>query len=348
MKIPESICVFRLSSLGDIVLTTVLLRRLRRQYPQAYIVMVVAEQYYEAVRFNIHCSAIVTVHTKNGLKGLLEARRKILAFTQGKKFDVVIDLHKNIRTALLKFSLGKTYYSIDKFRKQKLELVHRKIGKGQEIIHIVERYFKAVDDLHLTPDNEGAEIWTLTDFEHKEYRAFREKTTDIRIAIAPGARHFTKRYPAHKYVEALNALHQLFPKAYFELYGGNEEKELCHDIETALPFVVENYAGKLSLLESVEQLNHCSLMISNDSGLMHIAAARGIPVVAIFGSTVQEFGFIPYAVPYRIVETDADCRPCSHIGRESCPLGHFTCMNAITTEQLLDAVQQLVPLQSSQ
>jgi ADP-heptose:LPS heptosyltransferase len=94
MKIPESICVFRLSSLGDIVLTTVLLRRLRRQYPQAYIVMVVAEQYYEAVRFNIHCSAIVTVHTKNGLKGLLEARRKILAFTQGKKFDVVIDLHK--------------------------------------------------------------------------------------------------------------------------------------------------------------------------------------------------------------------------------------------------------------
>lgn len=342
MDTPASICVFRLSSLGDIVLTTVLLRRLREQYPHACIIMVVAEHYAECVRYNIHCSAIVTVNTQDGVKGLWKARKKILAFTQGKKFDIVIDLHKNIRTFFLKQGLAHTYYTIDKFRKQKLDLVHKKIGKGQPIVHIVERYCHAAEHLHISPDDKGAEVWTLTDFEQKEYRLFRPKNNERRFAIAPGARHYTKRFPAEKYIELIQALFHLYPDVTFELYGGEDERELCAYIQSHLPFSVKNYAGTLTLLESVEHLDYCSLMICNDSGLMHIAASRQIPVIALFGSTVKEFGFTPYAVPFRIVESDIECRPCTHIGRDVCPLGHFHCMQMITTEQCIAAVEEVL------
>lgn len=333
-----SICVFRLSSLGDIVLTSVLLRCLKKQYPNSNIVFVVSSRYVDVVRFNPHISHIVEVDTKKGIKELLRKRHEILQKNNGKKFDIVLDLHRNLRTKLLRFGTGKEYSLVDKFRKQKLQLVHKKIGLGEPVVHIVDRYIKTAQKWNVKNDADGLELWLESEKKKMVYEPKNRKNTSQVVGIAPGARHFTKRYPKEKFIELIIKLRDKFPFGQFVLFGGYDEKEMCQEIERSVPFSVTNLAGERSILESTVELDKCSVLITNDSGLMHIAAARRVPVMAIFGSTVKEFGFEPYGVEYKIIEKNIPCRPCSHIGREQCPLGHFDCMNTIETQEIIDNV----------
>lgn len=337
-----SICILRLSSLGDIVLTSVLLRCLRNQFPDANIVMVTGLNYAEAVLYNPHCNTIITVDTKKGIKQLLEKRREIVEHNGGKKYDIVLDLHRNIRTAIIRAGIGKEYGLIDKFRQQKLELVHRKKGIGEPITHIVERYIRTAKQWHIKNDGRGLELWLESEKNSQEYLPdIGTKPQQNIIGIAPGARHYTKRYPQEHFIELIKELRNSFSDASFVLFGGEDEKELCKNIEKKIPFPIINYGGNLSISESVKEIDKCSVMISNDSGLMHIAAARRIPVIAIFGSTVKEFGFAPYGTAHSIIEVNIPCRPCSHIGRDKCPLGHFECMESITPQMIADSVSEV-------
>ena len=333
-----SICIFRLSSLGDIVLTTVLLRCLRTQFPNSNIVFVVSSRYADVLRFNPHISHIVEVDTNKGIKELLTKRHEIQKKNNGKKFDIVLDLHRNLRTKLLRFGIGNEYGFIDKFRKQKLQLVHKKIGLGEPVVHIVNRYINAAQKWKVKIDDEGLELWLENERNTMVYEPKKRNTISHIIGIAPGARHFTKRYPKEKFIELIIELKRVNPQSEFTLFGGSDEKELCREIERSLSFTVKNYAGTKSILESTVELDKCAQLITNDSGLMHIAAARRVPVIAIFGSTVKEFGFEPYGVKHKLIERNIPCRPCSHIGREQCPLGHFDCMKTIETEDIVSKV----------
>lgn len=336
-----SICILRLSSLGDIVLTSVLLRCIKYKFPEANIVFVVAEKYADIIKYNPHCSHIVTVDTKNGINELFKKRKELLHYNNGEKFDIVLDLHRNIRTGIIRLGIGKQYGLINKFRKQKLELVHKKKGKGEPIVHIVDRYMQTAEKWGIVNDGKGLELWLESEKKKKEYAPDTVIQSKQKIiGVAPGARHFTKRYPVEKFIDLLKGIKKKFPEIQFSLFGGEEEKELCSIIEKQVADDVRNYAGLLSVLDSAAEIDRCSLMISNDSGLMHIAAARRVPIIAIFGSTVKEFGFTPYMVNNVIMETDMSCRPCSHIGRDSCPLGHFECMEKITPLMIADSVEK--------
>ena len=132
------------------------------------------------------------------------------------------------------------------------------------------------------------------------------------------------------------------------LFGGEQDKTLAIKIAETVHTNIFNFAGKLSLMESACVMSHCDIMLSNDTGLLHMATALKIPVVAIFGSTTKELGFFPTGTPNRVLQVDLNCRPCTHIGRNTCPKGHFRCMQDITPLQVYNTLIQLYQQTSNQ
>ena len=161
----------------------------------------------------------------------------------------------------------------------------------------------------------------------------------LNIVLAPGAHHATKRWPVAKWAELAAQLDE--KGASITLVGGPSDVEICTAVEQAAGVAITRADGAETLAETIEVLDRADVLVSNDSGVMHLAAARRVPVVAIFGSTVKELGFAPYGVRHTIVEHDVSCRPCSHIGRARCPKGHFLCMESIPPTQVLEAIERI-------
>ena len=162
------------------------------------------------------------------------------------------------------------------------------------------------------------------------------------IGFCPGAKHFTKQWPADYFAQLGNMLESNSYKVI--LFGGPNETELSNEIANQLndPINLSNN----NILQTAANMKMCKVIFTNDSGLMHLAAALKIPVISFFGSTVKEFGFFPYKVQNKVLEVkDLPCRPCSHIGRKSCPLNHFKCMTDTTPEIAFNALKRLQILQ---
>jgi len=156
------------------------------------------------------------------------------------------------------------------------------------------------------------------------------------IGFCPGAKHFTKRWLPEYFIELGNELAKFGYTVV--LFGGKAEKELCAKLADKINGSI-NLQNENDLFRIAADMKLCKLIISNDSGLMHTAASVGAPVAAIFGSTVREFGFEPYGAKNLILENKLlSCRPCSHIGKSSCPKGHFNCMKEIKPQFVLKSV----------
>jgi heptosyltransferase-2 len=170
------------------------------------------------------------------------------------------------------------------------------------------------------------------------------------IGLCPSARHATKIWLQGRFAETAVELARR-ASCNIILFGSGDEIDRCSAIEELIrkqesSVSVYNMAGKISLLETAAAMDFCRVVISNDSGLMHLAAARKRPVVAIFGSTVRELGFFPFGTRNTVVENmNVECRPCSHIGRAACPKGHFRCMQDIQSTQVIEAASQLLEVE---
>jgi heptosyltransferase II len=171
-------------------------------------------------------------------------------------------------------------------------------------------------------------------------QAFPEKTARPLLAVAPGARWPTKRWPVERFAAVAQELAQA-RRAAVVVLGGREDVPLTQELCRRLRVPVLDSTGKLSLLHTAALLQQCHLLLSNDSGLMHMATALRVPVVAIFGPTVQEFGFYPFKASARVVSAEISCRPCSTKGSGRCPRGHHQCMQQVTGAQVCAAAQML-------
>ncbi len=155
------------------------------------------------------------------------------------------------------------------------------------------------------------------------------------VCIAPTSVWFTKQYPAHKWVELIQALPITLG---IVLLGGPDDFASCAAIATATNrFNVQNLAGRLTFLQSAALMQGAAMNYVNDSAPMHIASAVNAPVTAVFCSTVPTFGFTPLSDQSRVVQTRQalGCRPCGLHGYRACPLGHFQCAETIDTSNLL-------------
>lgn len=306
----KRILIIRLSSLGDVLLTTPILRSLKINFPQLSIDFLVKNNFADAIRLNLNINNTIIYNDSPEL--LMELTKN--------KYDYVIDLHNNFRSKKIVKKLGLPFDKFVKPNLEKLLLVHFKVNLLKEIKPITERYAEVISDIKL--DGNGLELF-IPDSIKSELEGFNNV-----VGICPGAFHFTKRWPIEYYAEFGNRLVKDGFK--IAILGGESDKNICTDLQKMIPDSID-LSNNNELFQTVAHMKNCIMVVCNDSGLMHTASAVGIPVISLFGSTVKEFGFSPYEGKSLVIENNnLNCRPCTHIGKSKCPKTHFNCMNAIT------------------
>ena len=330
------LCI-RLSSIGDIILTTPIIRSLRTKFPHAQIDFLVSKPFVSLLQGNPAISNIIPYDKTLPLKNILKYKDEIK--NKFGTYDFIIDLQNNNRSKIFRCGLGHRILSIPKRRLYKWCLVALK-KRVSAPRHVVDNYFIPVKKLGAAADNQGTEVNISASFRLPEKSSPSIKT----IAIAPGATHFTKRLPAEILAEAMRLINSK-GEFRFVVAGGRDDVATAEILEKL--FGGKNFmsfAGKLALDETAALLSQADLLITNDTGLMHIGSAVKTPILAIFGSTVPDLGFTPYHCKYKIIELTLPCRPCTHIGRSECPRGDFACMKNIRPEIIASTALELLDI----
>ncbi len=316
------ILVLRFSSIGDIVLTTPVVRQLKTQVPGAQVHFATKPAYRSLLEANPY---VDKTHVLSGSLG--ELVRELRA----EHFDFIVDLHNNLRTRLIRLQLpGVPGRAFDKLNFQKWLLVNFKVNQLPPV-HIVDRYRDAAAPLGIRDDGAGLDYFIATG---QEVDVAATLPAGFRpgeyVAVAIGAQHATKRLPVEKLIDLII---KLAPRPVV-LLGGPEDESTGHIIElafqqpssrTVLPLY--NACGHFSLHQSASLVQQSAFVVSHDTGLMHIAAAFGKEIFSVWGNTVPQFGMYPYRTSFQALEVlGLACRPCSKIGFAKCPQGHFKCM----------------------
>lgn len=329
---PQKILVLRFSSIGDIVLTTPVVRALKVQLDDAEVHYCVKEQFRTIVEHNPY---VDKVHT---LQGSLRALIKEL---KEEEYDLVVDLHKNLRTFRIKSGLGVPSVSFDKINLRKWLMVNFKINK-LPTRHIVDRYMDTLSSFGVKSDSLGLDYF-IPENDKVEKEWLPESHRNGYVAFALGARHNTKKLPLKRMIELCDKINKPIV-----LLGDKADSEIAEEIERFFEnndenshlekgltelnkkAIIYNACGKYNLNQSASILKGASYVFTHDSGLMHIAAAFKKQIFSIWGNTIPLFGMYPYRTKFTILENNKlNCRPCSKLGYEKCPKGHFKCMNDI-------------------
>jgi heptosyltransferase-2 len=332
------ILVIRLSSLGDIVLTTPILRLLRTYCPAAQIDFLTKTAYADLLSGHPCVDHVICFAAQQGLRQTLHTLRQT-------HYDVVLDLHRTLRSRLLTHGLrARQKLTYGKRTLRRALLVHLGWNTLRAMTPVPELYAAPLHRLGimapLPPEDIHVPQEALRAMRAYVQQAFPGRGIPPLLAVAPGARWPTKQWPVARFAAAAQELAQARQAAVVVL-GNSDERTLSQALGQQLQAPVLNSAGQLSLLHTAALLQQCSLLLSNDSGLMHLATALRVPVVAVFGPTVQEFGFYPFQAPATVVSTALACRPCSTKGSRRCPRGHHQCMQQVTVPQVVAAAQTL-------
>lgn len=324
------VLVVRFSSIGDIVLTSPVVRCIRQQLPGVELHYLTKKSFETIVSNNPYVDKVHTIG-----KSINEVLPQLLA----EKYDFLVDLHNNIRTFSLKRKLRVRHAAFPKLHVPKWLLVKFKVPMRSEL-HVVDRYFEAVKPLGVKNDGLPCDFFLSQGDESKASE--HDLQPGQYIAFAIGAQYATKRLPLHKMTEIVEKIDQ--PVV---LLGGQMDRETGDAICAALPSKpVVNLCGKLSLRESAGVVKHALGLLTHDTGLMHIGSAFSIPTVSVWGNTVPAFGMYPYfpndPCGFSIHEVnDLPCRPCSKIGYQACPKKHFKCMELQNSEAIAADVNAL-------
>lgn len=311
------VLVVRFSSIGDIVLTTPVLRCLKTQLNNVEIHYITKQKFATVIEHNPYIDKLITI--KNNVSEIITELKK-------ENYDYVIDLHHNLRTLNLKKALNTKSFSYNKLNWQKFLIVNFKINQLPKH-HIVDRYLDTIQSLGVKNDNKGLEYFIsendAVDVKTLLPMSFQNGFNTLVI----GGSYFTKQIP-------LNKLQEICTKSKLPLVilGGKEDAELGKKLTEQFPQHTYNTAGTLTINQSASIIKQCEKVITSDTGLMHIAAAYKKNIFSLWGNTIPEFGMSPYLAGENsiILEVkDLSCRPCSKLGYKKCPKGHFKCMNNI-------------------
>ncbi|PWK28546.1 ADP-heptose:LPS heptosyltransferase [Arcicella aurantiaca] len=317
--------IIRFSSIGDIVLTTPVIRCLKQQYPDAEVHYVTKKSYKTLLENNPYIDKVFILE---------KSLNDLVKDLKSEKYDYVIDLHNNLRTRIIKIRLksplsfgegaGVRSFSFDKLNFQKWILVKFKKDIMPKV-HIVDRYMKTVESLGVKNDNKGLDYF-IPEKDDLPLEWLPEAFQSKYAVYAIGGQHETKKMPLHKMVELCKTI-----KLPLVLIGGKEDTVISEQlsvISNSSP--IFDACGKMNLNQSASIIQKAEVVYTHDTGMMHVAAALKKKVISIWGNTVPEFGMYPYQTSFEIIENkNLTCRPCSKIGYDKCPAGHFKCMNEL-------------------
>lgn len=306
--------VIRFSSIGDIVLTSPVLRVIKNQVPGSEVHFVTKSAYSSLMKANPHIDKIHILEDK--ISPLIEQLSL-------EKFDYIIDLHNNIRSGQIKRHVGAKSFTFNKLNIKKWLLVNFKLDCLPDV-HVVDRYMETLKPIGLENDSAGTEYF-IPENEGYDINLLPAKFKSGFIAFAIGGSYFTKKLPAEKVIEACRQI-SFFPVV---LLGGKNELETGDGIVSNTDGNVLNLCGKLTIHESASLIRQANLVLTNDTGLMHIAAAFKKKTLTFWGNTVPAFGmwqYMPQPESVNLEVLGLSCRPCSKLGYDKCPKGHFKCM----------------------
>ncbi len=321
-KKPEKTLIIRFSSIGDIVLTTPVIRCLKEQKPDAEIHYLTKKSFSGILNPNPYLTKIHSIE---------KDVKEVTADLKKENFDFVIDLHNNIRSAQIKRALGKPSSVFKKLNFKKWLLVNFKIN-NMPAMHVVDRYMDAAAVLGIKNDNKGLDYF-IPAKDEVLISSLPASHQNGYIGFVIGAKHFTKRLPIEKIIAVCKKINKPIV-----LLGGPEDVVRAEEIEKACGSFIYNACGKYNLNQSASLVKQAVRIISHDTGLMHIAAAFKKDIISVWGNTVPAFGFSPYlpGAGSKIVEVkNLSCRPCSKIGYDKCPKGHFKCMMLIDETEFI-------------
>lgn len=322
--------IVRFSSIGDIVLTTPVVRCLKKQAATAEVHFLTKKSFLPVLAANPYIDKIHAID--NNLDEMIERLEE-------EDFDYIIDLHHNLRTLRVKRGLEKQSFSFNKLNIQKWLLTSFKVNRMPDV-HIVDRYLDTLKSFRIKNDGQGLDYF-IPEKDHIRDEDIPASHHAGYIGLVIGAALNTKKYPLHKLKELASIIdHPII------LLGGKEDREEGDAIATIDPVKIYNACGKFNINESADLVRRSKLIISNDTGLMHIASAFRKPVISLWGNTVPEFGMYPYYPvklknSFDIMEVKGlSCRPCSKIGYDKCPKKHFKCMELISAESVYEKVKE--------
>jgi ADP-heptose:LPS heptosyltransferase len=311
------VLVVRFSSIGDIVLTESVVRCIKEQIPTVEIHYLTKESFLDLVKYNPNVSK---VHVLMGdwtslIKSLLQ-----------EKFDYIIDLHNNLRTRRLKWALQTKSFSFPKRNIEKYIYTRFKRNVLPKNEHVVDRYFSAVSHLAVRNDYQPNRFYinTKNEIDLKSIGLIKKEY----LAVAIGAQFNTKKLPVEKIMSVLKNC----TKPIVLLGNQQDELEAQQLIKSLGIKEIQSFCGKLNLLQSASLIKQSAVLLTHDTGLMHIAACFETPIVSVWGNTTPALGMSAYTPTRKnqavqIEVNNLGCRPCSKIGYQVCPKGHFSCMN---------------------
>jgi heptosyltransferase-2 len=321
--------VVRFSSLGDVLLTTPLIRALRARYPTATLSALTKQSWAPLLSANPHLDEVISVAPGQSLVPLARALR-------GARYSALLDLHGSVRTRVLRLLVPGAWSGFDARRAPRRTLIREHRDTYVDRVPVPERYFEAAAELDVRPDGGPAELFTSPAAEARAEawltRVGFEDDAPL-IALIPGAAHATKRWPIRHWRRLASTLARAGCKV--ALIGSSGDRILGAEIATSAGRRAASAAGDLDLQASGALLRRARAVVSGDTGPMHLATAVGTPVVALFGPTVEQFGFFPYHARAAVLERSLPCRPCSTKGGARCPLGHHHCLEEIMPDEVI-------------
>jgi lipopolysaccharide heptosyltransferase II len=330
-----NVLAVRFSSIGDILLTTPLLRAIRHSHPGARVTVVTKRAYLPLLSHNPHVHRVIGLAPGRSLTSLATELR-------GDQYTDLLDLHDNLRSRILRLLVPGRWRSYPKHRLARWLLVHAKRNRYRDRRPVPERYFSAARHLQVVPDGAPPEFFIGRE-------AIEEATAWLGsaglasaakiVALAPGAAHATKRWPLEHWRALIDRV--VADGLPIMILGGPDDAGIAAELAAGRSGVV-NAAGRFGLQGTGALLQRASVLVSGDTGVMHMATGVGAPVVALFGPTVEAFGFFPYTRVARVVELPLSCRPCSTQGGPRCPLGHHRCMIDIHAGAVYDKLREVM------
>ncbi|MBQ2853134.1 MAG: glycosyltransferase family 9 protein [Bacteroidales bacterium] len=337
----RKILVIRFSSIGDIVLTTPVIRCLKNQMQDVEIHVLTKKKFSNLYKTNPHIDKVYEYD---------DALKKNIQELKSESYDFVVDLQKNKRSVRVTRALRCPHASFPKLNFKKFLLSTFKINIMPDV-HIVDRYFKAVEKLGVTNDYQGLDFF-ISEKNNYDKSLLPEGFQKFYHAFVIGGTYKTKILPAVKVAEIIKRINE--PVV---LLGGPDDVERAEEIlvrvnestsqqanKLSSDSQILNLVGKINLEQSASLVKNAKSVLTNDTGLMHIAAAFHKNIVSVWGNTVPELGMYPYLPkePERchIVECkDIKCRPCSKLGFKECPKKHFRCMMEIDVDRVVEMLR---------
>ena len=327
------ILVIRLSSIGDIILTTPVLKAFKEKYPEAIIDFLVLDKFKAAIEGLPYIDNLILFNKKenDGLKNMKIFAEKL----RSNNYDYVFDLHSKLRSKVISKHLGVKCYRYRKRSWWKTLLVKLRLIKYEVDDTIVKNYFGAFKDFGVEYKEEDLTFYFPSGMEEK----FKEYA-DLPV-MAPGASKNTKKWTPEGFGTLAKLIFEKYGKETI-LIGGNEDKEVCEKIDEISGGHTINLAGKLSLKESGALLSRAKFLVTNDSGPFHIARGVKCKTFVIFGPTSP--GMFDFGKNDTLIYSGESCAPCSLHGDKVCPKHHFNCMNNIKGEMVLKEIEKKIKL----